>query len=208
MVKPLNRSLKTSIKKQLSSDKELRSKTRILIEKQFNILKRQLMSEFSNHPVTKELESGSGASNITNTLRNGNIFGFIGFEVGTNPISGIYKLLERTDIFLKQAKMGTFGFVWTYTVTSPSMQELYSATPMPWANGSSWLRELEGRGIPNLGQYMYKKIHSSRSQAGFQNINEPSGGRLRIPYIKKLLQDFEDKLNSIEASRVSAKYFR
>ena len=208
MAKPLNRSLKTSIRKQLATDKELRSKTRILIEKQFDNLKREMMSEFTNHPVTKELESGSNASNVTQTLPSGNIFGFIGFEVGDNPTSAIYKLLEKTDIFLKQAKMGAFGFIWAYTVTSPSLRDLYSATPMPWANGSSWLRELEGRGIPNLGQYMYKKINSSRSEAGFQNKNRPQGGRLRIPYIKKILQDFEHKLNSIEASRVSAKYFR
>ena len=103
--------------------------------------------------------------------------------------------------------MGTFGFIWTYLVTSPSLQEMYSATPLPWANGSSWLRELEGRGIPNLGQYMHKRITSSRSGAGFQNTNRSNGGRLKIGYIKELLLEFEKNLNAIEASRVSRANF-
>ena len=92
-------------------------------------------------------------------------------------------------------------------VTSPSMRDLYKITPMPWATGASWLKEIEGRGIPNLGQYMYKTLKSSRSQAGFQNANLPAGGRVRVPYIKELLQDFENNLNSIQASRVSRGLF-
>ena len=47
------------------------------------------------------------------------------------------------------------GFLWAYAVKIPSINNLYKITPMPWATGSSWLRELEGRGIPNLGRYMY-----------------------------------------------------
>ena len=74
-----------------------------------------------------------------------------------NPVQDIETLLRKTDIIIKRRQMGNKGFIWTYLVTSPSLKELYAVTPMPWANGSSWLRELEGRGIPNLGQYMHKK---------------------------------------------------
>jgi len=140
-------------------------------------------------------------------LTEGNLFGFIGFERGFDPISSLEKLIAKTDIIIKRRRMGTFGFIWTYLVTSPSLQEMYSATPLPWANGSSWLRELEGRGIPNLGQYMHKRITSSRSGAGFQNTNRSNGGRLKIGYIKELLLEFEKNLNAIEASRVSRANF-
>ena len=206
MANPLNRSIKTTIARQLSKDKELQLKVRQLIEKQFSVAKQKLMSDFESHAVTRELRAGPGSSNVSGSLTEGNLFGFIGFDGGADPVSAIEKMLAKTDIIIRRRKMGTFGFVWTYLVTSPSMQDLYAATPLPWATGSSWLRELEGRGIPNLGQYMHKRINSSRSGAGFQNRNRPEGGRVQIPYIKQLLQQFETNLNSIQASRVSSKY--
>ena len=165
------------------------------------------MSEFLSHPVTRELRGGAGASNYSNSLPEGNLFGFIGFTENSEPVDVIEKMLQKTNILIKNRKIGINGFIWTYIVTSPSLQDLYSATPMPWANGASWLRELEGRGIPNLGQYMYKRSSSSRSGAGVQNQNRSGGGRVRIPYIKELLKNFEKKLNSIQASRVSKIYF-
>ena len=165
MANPLNRSVKLAIHKQLRQNKTLINETRFLIEKQFKAIHAKLMADFESHPVTRELRGGPGSSNPSNTLPEGNLFGFIGFNSGTDPVSDIEKMLRRTDIIIKNRKMGKFGFIWTYLVTSPSMQELYSVTPMPWAKGSSWLRELEGRGIPNLGQYMYKQVSSSRSGA-------------------------------------------
>ena len=207
MVSPLNRSVKTAINKQLIGNKQLINQTRLLIEKQFKAIHTKFMADFESHPVTRELRGGSGASNHTGSLPEGNLFGFIGFNVGTDPISDIENMLRRTDIMIKNRKMGSFGFVWTYIVTSPSLQDLYSATPMPWASGSSWLRELEGRGIPNLGQYMYKRSSSSRSGAGVQNQNRSGGGRVRVSYVKQLLKEFEQNLNAIQASRVSRAYF-
>ena len=207
MASPLNRSVKNILHKKISSNKELQLKTRLFIEKQFKIAHGKLMADFDSHPVTRELDAGSSSSNITGTLQSGNLFGFIGFNAGTNPTSQIRNLLNSTNILIKHRKMSSFGFIWTYMVTSPSMRDLYKITPMPWATGASWLKELEGRGIPNLGQYMYKTLKSSRSQAGFQNANLPAGGRVRAPYIKELLQDFENNLNSIQASRVSRGLF-
>ena len=207
MAKALSRSIRNSVKSQVKKDKDLLVQARLIIEKQFRNVKNQMIRDFQSHPVTRELKAGSGASNITNTLPEGNLYGFIGFQEGVDPISPVSNLLEQTNIFIKNRSIGMHGFIWTYIVTSPSLQELYSSTPMPWSNGASWLREIEGRGIPNLGQYMNKLSTTSRSGAGFQNKNKSSGGMVRIPYIKDILSKFEDNLNSIEASRVSAKNF-
>ena len=207
MASKLNRALSQTIKRQLASDRDLSIQTKQIIEKSFINIRRKMLIDFERHPVTKELSGGPGASNATNTLVEGNLFGFIGFESGKNPVQDIETLLRKTDIIIKRRQMGNKGFIWTYLVTSPSLKELYTVTPMPWANGSSWLREFEGRGIPNLGQYMHKKIKTSRSGVGYQNKNKSQGGRLKIPYIKQLLIDFEKELNSIEASRVSRANF-
>jgi len=53
MANPLNRSIKTTIARQLSKDKELQLKVRQLIEKQFGVAKQKLMSDFESHAVTR-----------------------------------------------------------------------------------------------------------------------------------------------------------
>lgn len=207
MASPLSRSVRASLLSQVAKDRQLITRGHQAIQQQYNIAHKQFMNDFEEHPVTRELRAGSNGSNITGTLTQGNLFGFIGFEEGYDPIKNIEKLLDNIEIIIKRRQMGKTGFIWTYIITAPSSRDLYSATPMPWAKGSSWLQELEGRGIPNLGQYMHKKINSSRSGAGFQNTNRPEGGRVRISYIKSLLSKFETNLNSIDASRVSKSYF-
>lgn len=207
MANPLNRSLKDEIGNQLRKDKDTQIKIKNMIEKQFRVAHQKLMSDFQSHSITRELRGGSGSSNISGGLKEGNLFGFIGFEVGDDPVKEIEKLLSKTTIIIKNRKFGSFGFIWTYLVTSPSMKDLYSATPLPWAKGASWLQYLEGRGIPNLGQYMHKSIRSSRSGAGFQNKNRQPGGSVKAPYVKELLKQFENNLNSLNASRTSKKHF-
>jgi len=207
-MKSLNRSTKLAIQKELQRDVRINTEIRVMIEKQFKVLHKKLISDFLNHPVTKELKGGTSSSNITNSLPEGNLFGFIGFQAGSDPTSPIQKQIEDIDILLKYKKFSNMGFTWSYIVTSPSARDLYKSTPMPWAQGSkSWLREMEGAGIPNLGQYMHKKSKVSRSEAGIQNTKKSGGGRLRIPYINHLLQSFESQLQSIDAVRASKKYF-
>lgn len=207
MAARLDRSIKSSLSRQLQKDTKLELQTRNVIEKQFKVSHDKLMREFESHAVTKELKSGPNGSNISGTLPEGNLFGFIGFFADSDPISEIEILLRKIDIFLKRRSIGTKGFVWTYIVTAPSLTDLYKATPMPWAKGLSWLREMEAGGIPNLGQYVFKKVDVGRSGAGFQNKRLSGGGRVKIPYVKTLLNNFEKDLNSIEASKVSRSNF-
>lgn len=207
MTARLNRSIKSSIAKQLQRDTQLILQTKNIIEKEFKVLHNKLMQDFESHPVTRELKAGPSSSNISGTLPRGNLFGFIGFFAESDPVAEIEKLLSKTEIFIKRRSMGTKGFIWTYIVTAPSLTDLHKATPMPWAKGLSWLREMEGGGIPNLGQYIHKRADSGRSGAGLQNKKLSGGGRVKIPYIKTLLNNFEKDLLSIQASRVSKSIF-
>ena len=61
-----------------------------------NEVHRKLMSEFENHPVTQEIEAGPGTSNISGTLNGyGDLFSYIGFDAGDNPIMAIKIILEK-----------------------------------------------------------------------------------------------------------------
>jgi hypothetical protein len=203
-----DKALKSAINNQLRTSKELINEGRIVIENQFKIAHKKLMSSFNSHPVTVELKRGADSSNVSGSLPEGNLFGFIGFESGDDPLAQVEILLSRANILIKNRKLGSFGFIWTYAVNIPTLSELYKVTPLPWAKGASWLQQLEGRGIANLGQYMFTQSPpAGRSKAGIQS-GRKSGGTLRIKYIKPLLEDFEENLNNMSgATRISKSYF-
>jgi len=54
-----------------------------------------MISEFLNHPITVEIKTGPYAENISGTLNGyGNLFSFIGFSDGDDPINPIEGLLN------------------------------------------------------------------------------------------------------------------
>ena len=197
MTKISNITVKAALNRQLKKDPIVRNQTRIVVEKQFRLAFDKLMADFESHPLTRELKHGPAASNVTGTLRNGNVFGFIGFDADYNPIAPIEKLLRGTNILIKRQSMGSKGLLTTFSVNTPEMSALYSASPMPWAKGASWLEQIEGSGISGLGQYLFKRVDSSRSGAGIQLKDAKGSGRLKIPYLKPMLKEFENNLNNI-----------
>ena len=67
------------------------------IERKFKQETARLLDAFENHEITKEIEAGPGASNSSGTLGGyGNLFTFIGFDRGQDPISPIRSLLARS----------------------------------------------------------------------------------------------------------------
>ena len=69
-------------------DKEFKEK--------FDEVKNKMIKEFLNHPVSVEISGGSAAGNVSGTLGGiTNLFAFIGFDQGEQPIAPILTLLER-----------------------------------------------------------------------------------------------------------------
>ena len=80
-----------------------------VVRNRFSIIKRNLINEFESHPVTVEISGGVNAKNSSGTLGGkGNLFRFIGFEAGSDPISPI-SLIEAptSSIFLKKTELLT-----------------------------------------------------------------------------------------------------
>ena len=64
------------------------------IKGQFQDNKERALNEFDNHDVTQELLNPEGG-NISNTLGGyGDLFGFIGFKVGSEPTAPVRRVLE------------------------------------------------------------------------------------------------------------------
>lgn len=168
------------------------------IEKGKNKAFREFIQEFKNHPVTREVAAGPSASNISGTLGGyGNLFSFIGFEDGQNPTQTIeaYILnkLRQKVVLVPNARQGG----WRVVVATPSLDDIATFTPIPWASGRSWVVGIHA-GISGLGHYMYSSRgsrYNTRSGTAFQvDANLRRGGFQNVPYMVPLLKSLQKKL--------------
>lgn len=142
----------------------------------FNSIKLEAVEMFESHLVTKELEGGETASNISNTLGGkGNLFSFIGFPKESKPVDIIREILELLIVMSRDPVIEEKfdSIVFKFPVRIPNLQTIYEFTPMPWENGKSWVQGIE-RGISGFSHYIYWKIlpnPPSRSSTGVQTDN-------------------------------------
>jgi hypothetical protein len=179
----------------LSRSIEYIAKVKLLVHSEFTKLKQELIKEFSDHPVTVEIEAGSTAQNTSGTLNGkGNLFSFIGFESGDSPTAPIHYKLQ--DVTIGSTLISRDGSSRT-TVIFPTAEEIFGVTPLPWANGRSWAKGVED-GISNLGQYLYKEAPTSRSGRGIQSKGQVSGAAFSpTSYISDILKRFRVRVSTL-----------
>ena len=186
----------TLVNKQLSRNKSFQSAMRKTVVKTVDSSKRRLIQEFSQHPVTREIEGGAGSGNVSGTLQGyGNLFTFIGFLAGTTPTLNVRRMLET--VRLENAKMGKASrkkVSIDVGINMPSKESFSAATPLPFGGGRSWLYGIE-EGISGFGSYMYKKWKTSRSGHGIQTQKKiRSGGFKNTSYFSSMLLGFTKRI--------------
>ncbi len=181
---------------ELQADKEYQKQVNSIIDSEFNKIKNNYIQEFINHPITQEIKGGIGATNISGTLGGiTNLYSFIGFDEGTDPIKPIEDLLEKSNyriIFNNKATDSTIIF------DIPTAAQIFAITPMPWAIGRSWARGIE-TGISGLGYYL-KKTKNSKSGLGIQSsTNQVRPGTVfkNTRYISDLINRFSKDLKNL-----------
>tara|TARA_R100000808_G_scaffold21917_1_gene47469 strand:+ start:2703 stop:3299 length:597 start_codon:yes stop_codon:yes gene_type:complete len=152
-----------------------------------------MLANFSAHPVTREIEGGPTARNLSNTLvganNKANLFGFIGFDRTESPTQAIRIYLAQ-QLEIRQVRKSNKDVIIDFEVKIPSLDKLYEISPMPWAPGLSWAEGIE-RGIPGLGQYLVGSAPKGRSGGGIQAKVEVNSGSFRsVKYLSKILTDF------------------
>ena len=92
----------------------------------FKKVKREMIEEFLANPITQEILAGPEGSNISGTLGSvGNLFAFIGFERGEQPISPILTLLEGVTLeYRKPTKNLGMGII--FEVTLPTAEDIFA----------------------------------------------------------------------------------
>jgi len=178
--------LSKEIKSKVHLDKGLNKEVERQGRKNFEKIKRDFISEFLTHPVTKAVE-GSGSS--FGLLSYGDLRSFIGFSPGENPIAPIENILQN-GMFVKYVNFNRRG-VAKFFINVPSEEEIVEASPMPWAGGISWAKGIEN-GIPNFGKYLNRQgLSSSRSGEGVQVKNDIRKSKFnKTPYIFKMLKKY------------------
>ena len=194
-----------AVTKKLQSNKKLKQAVEKHVSSALEIKKNKALEELLSHPVTKELLGGPTASNSSGTLGGyGNLFSFMGFPAGSQPIAPLLALI-RASIRLgklrkSKSKRGRVSF--RFNVNIPSQSEISNVTPMPW-EGGSWTEGVEN-GISNFSYYMYKRFGEGRSGRGFQADHEL---RMAIfkpkQYVSEILNNFrEDVRKNIGNTKV------
>lgn len=183
----------------LSKSRQYVTAVRAIVLGEFKKIKKELIDEFANHPVTQEIEAGPSASNKSGTLGGqGNLFSFIGFEENDKPTAVIYKKLNA--ITINQTVISRDGRSRTF-INYPTAEEIFKVTPMPWASGRSWAKGIE-TGIAGLGSYL-KKDDAGRSGAGIQSQSKLRGGGFKnTQYISHMIKNFERKILTLDGIRV------
>lgn len=195
-------SLILELNRELDNKLALNSRPEIkkLYQKAFQKKKNEMIAEFLNHPVTIEIKAGISANNISRTLGggNGNLFSFIGFDSGDDPIDPILSLLQQTNIdYINSSKRRI-----NYRINLPTSKQIFEITPMPWASGRSWAKGIE-TGISGLGYYLRKSTDSSRSGLGVQSPRQvrKSNSRFKnMPYISALINKYEKEFQNLQIS--------
>jgi hypothetical protein len=166
------------------------------IRKTFQREKNKMIAEFLNHPVTVEIQAGIASENISQTLAGiTNLFSFIGFEQGYDPISPITEFLQ-TSVQINFVR--TTGRSIIYRIEIPEASDIFEITPMPWASGRSWAKGVE-TGISGLGYYL-KVEANSRSGLGIQTQNQvrKKVKFQNVPYISSLIKKYQKQFKNLK----------
>jgi len=187
------------IQKQILRENQVRKEIKNVVNKEVELINKKFLDAFDTHPITIEIEAGPRASNISGTLDGvGNLFTYIGFSRGDRPIANLRKLLEKYEVqYHPHEKYIKINII------VPTKQEIFAATPLPWASGRSWADSME-RGLSGLGQYLYRDSGVSTSNSGYaaQTKSRLRGGKFRnIRYMSSLLNDYYKELRKLESKR-------
>ena len=160
------------------------------IFKYFERCKKEMLKEFDTHPITRDLQ-GSIDSGL---VSKGSLFGFLGFQQGEDPTQELRDVLTKCSIRYLKIKHKQPTRI--YRAEIPDKDTIYSATPLRWAPGRSWVKAIEF-GISGIGAYIDLDNSKSRSGEGFQSKTSDTGGSFKKSgYVSDILSNFQKKISA------------
>ena len=168
------------------------------VRKKFKEIKQEMIREFLATHITQEIMSAAAGTNLSGSLGGvSNLFAFIGFDQGSDPIAPILSLLEIITLeYQSDIKNPTTGLGVNFKVNLPLPEDIFAITPLPWATGRSWVEGIE-RGLSGLGHLLRK--NKGRSGAAIQTSVKVRGGKFQnVPYISAFLRKYKKKFEELK----------
>lgn len=191
--------------KQVFNSNQFKGLAQGIAQRRVNVAQDAMIKEFVNHRVTQELQGGAdytGESVVkyfNPEKGNANLYSFIGFPAGTNPVA----LLQQVLSFPIQVKLSTRGSnIYYFKALVPTVENMEKATPMPaeyFSGTLSWARGLEDGDLLGAGEFLAIKASASRSGGGIQVEIKTNTTVEKVPYLTEILEAFRDKLQSLSS---------
>jgi hypothetical protein len=180
-----------------------------LFNKQFAEAKKQMLKDFDNHPVTEEILAGPELQNsqFVDTSHGGNLFSFLGFDEGENPVEDLREILDEETVkgSIEQT-IGNDSIKYKMEVSVPNMDDIKSQTQnlSRWST-RSWVDAIQ-RGIRGFPSYLFNALGFKGSASGTaieaknkktgSTVNVRGGSFKGVKYLSTILQDFKDNIRS------------
>jgi hypothetical protein len=188
-----------SIAKKIKNSPKTIKKVREIAERQLEREKEVLLRDFESHAVTREIMSGPDSENLSGTLTGyGNLFSFIGFSEGTNPVSPVRRILSEMTRIRNIRRASGNNAKMNIKIQVPSVEDFRDVAPMPWEPGRSWVEGIE-RGISGFSYYINSSRSSSRSGKGIQTDRRVRVMAFRnIKYMSEIIRKFAKNLKNLK----------
>jgi hypothetical protein len=182
----MKKELSASYKKAIQKDGLILAKE--ILEENKNLY----IKEIENHPVSQELNEGPDGENLSDTLAGKeNLFAFIGFDSNRKPVKELTDFIKDNTSLDRKFTFDKAKLELKFNVNTPSLDEIKSATPLPFENGNSWVKGIED-GISGFGYYIYSTFfNKSRSKRGLQSKNKVRSVAFRsVKYMSDMYEKF------------------
>ena len=186
------------LKKQFdpSRSKALENLAYASASKKVKTAQQMLLEEIEEHHVTQSIENGTKSSALGFQA---NIFEFLGFNRGDKPVE-VLRSAYSNFIHLKRVplkkKVSATKINYDFTVSYPSLTEIYAQTPLPWGGGRSWVRAIEKGGVSNFNFTLANsRFQTSRSGTAFQSQYQVRDFNYKpVPYLSPIINKFRANL--------------
>ena len=198
MARKLKLNLQQMLKKQFdpSKSKALENLAYGSASKKVKTAQQMLLQEIEEHHVTQSIENGTKSSALGFQA---NIFEFLGFNRGDKPVE-VLRSAYSNFIHLKRVplkkKVSATKINYDFTVSYPSLTEIYAQTPLPWGGGRSWVRAIEKGGVSNFNFTLANsRFQTSRSGTAIQSQYQVRDFNYKpVPYLSPIINKFRANL--------------
>ena len=198
MARKLKLNLQQMLKKQFdpSKSKALENLAYASASKKVKTAQQMLLQEIEEHHVTQSIENGTKSSALGFQA---NIFEFLGFNRGDKPVE-VLRSAYTNFIHLKRVplkkKVSATKINYDFTVSYPSLTEIYAQTPLPWGGGRSWVRAIEKGGVSNFNFTLANsRFQTSRSGTAIQSQYQVRDFNYKpVPYLSPIINKFRANL--------------